>query len=198
MGHHVTKIRTNTTKDSICDVKHEPIKFATLWANYPDEAPYTDSRTGKPPDGYENQCAIKVSVALHKSGGEMRSFRGKGRIIVNGKNTAGLAEPLASWLKLRPFCGCPKAETITGKDWAKRISGRTGIIFFENYWTRKNETEVNRSGDHIDLWNGARLTASGFRGTLTTVARFTIGASSIPGLYSDLSNSTQILFWEVK
>jgi hypothetical protein len=195
----ITKVKTNTTKGSICDVNLKPILFSTTWDNYPDDKPYIDSKTGKPPKGYENQCAIKVSVALHKSGVEMKSFKGKSRILIDGKNTAAAAEDLSAWLKLRPFCGLPpKPETITGKDWEENITGRTGIIFFKDYWMRDGETESNRSGDHIDLWNGSRLTASGIRGSLTTFVRFNIGISHIPHLYSDLSKSKQILFWEIK
>ncbi|WP_298266533.1 T6SS effector amidase Tae4 family protein [Geobacter sp.] len=136
---------------------------------------------------------------MHKSGVEMKSFRGSSRILINGKITAAAAEELAAWLKLRPFCGLPpKPETVTGKDWEKKIAGRTGIIFFKDYWQRDGESEGNRSGDHIDLWNGSRLTASGLRGALTTFARFSIGISHISHVYSDLSESRQILFWEVK
>ena len=182
-------------KDKNC----KPVKFSTLWSNYPDDKPYIDPNTGKPPKGYENQCAIKVSVALQKSGVDMKSFRGNSRILINGKNTAATAEDLASWLKTHPFCGLPSIpETATGKDWENKISGRTGILFFKDYWKRDGESEANRSGDHIDLWNGSRLTSSGLLGALTTFARFTIGISSISNLYSNLSDSKQILFWEVK
>ncbi len=201
MGHHVTKIRTNTIKDSVCDVKHVPIKFATLWANYPDDKPYIDPKTGNPPKNYEDQCAIKVCVALHKSGVEMKSFRGESRILVNGKSTAAQAEDLASWLKLIPFCGLPsKTETVTGKDWEKKISGRTGIVFFKNYWQRSTDSSNHLTGDHIDLWNGSRLTATGWS-AISTIGR-RIGVNELfPGTsrgYSDLRLSSEILFWEVK
>jgi len=108
-------------------------------------------------------------------------------------------------LKLRLFCGLPsKPETVTGKDWEKKISDRTGIIFFKDYWTRKNETEANRSGDHIDLWNKNTLTPS-----VESFMRFRLSVNYVPNpvnrirgtggnWYSDLSKSTQILFWEVK
>ncbi len=198
MGQHVTKIKTNTTNGSVCDVKHESIKFATLWTNYPDDKPYIDQKTGNPPKGFENQCAIKVSVALHGSGIEMKSFKGAS-VKIKGRSAAVRAQELSNWLKMMPFCGLPSSpEAVTGKDWENKIGGRTGIIFFQNYWTRDGETATNRSGDHIDLWNGSRLTASGLMGVLTTFARFTIGINSISNLYSDLGNSTQILFWEVK
>jgi hypothetical protein len=196
-------IRTNDIKGSVCRIEVEAVKFATLWAGYPSSPPYVDPTTGKPPPGYSNQCAIKVSVAIHNAGIEMKSFRAKDKILVNGKNTAALAESLAEWLKQMPFCGLPqRPESVAGKDWETKIKGRTGIVFFANYWKRTPEAKT-ATGDHIDLWNGSRLTASGLVGTATTVARY-LGLRSFhpPGLedlgYSDLANSSEILFWEIK
>lgn len=193
------RIRTNTTKDSVCKVGVESVTFARLWGSYPSGHPYVDPKTGKPPAGFSNQCAIKVSLAIHGAGVEMKSFRG-GAIKMNGLTTAYVAEQLAAWLKLQPFCGLPKApEDVTGKDWQGKIAGRTGIIFFANYWKREGES-TRPTGDHIDLWNKTRLTSN----PANFVRR--LGISSIqwlPGLladynFSDLAGSTQILFWEVK
>jgi hypothetical protein len=44
-----------------------PIPFATLWRNYPTDTPCV-LPTGKPPKGFENQCAIRMSVCLDRSG----------------------------------------------------------------------------------------------------------------------------------
>lgn len=193
------RVRTNTTKDSICTLKVEPVTFARLWAAYPAGHPYVDPRTGKPPAGYENQCAIKVCVAIHGAGIEMKSFRGAA-VKMNGLTTAIVAAQLAAWLKLQPFCGLPQApENITGKGWEARIQSRTGIVYFENYWRRSGET-TTATGDHVDLWNGSRLTAN----APNLVRR--LGITSIQWLpgplasynFSDLGNSTTILFWEVK
>ena len=97
-----------------------------------------------------------------------------------------------------PFCGLPtKPEAITGRDWQPKINGRTGIAFFRDYWARDGEVS-HASGDHIDLWNGSRLTISGVRGAFQSFARFTLGAASVPVLYSDLGLAKEILFWEVK
>ena len=205
-------VRTNTVKDSVCRIEVEPVKFANLWAAYPSEPPYVDPKTGKPPQGFLNQCAIKVSVAIHGAGIEMKSFSAKvigvepkdlGRVVINGKNTATLAQQLAMWLKLQPFCGLPQqAESITGEDWEKKIKGRTGIVYFADYWHRDvGEKKLKRpSGDHIDLWNGSRLTATG-RSFFSTLGR-RIGLNEVlPGTeygYSDLRKSTAILFWGIK
>lgn len=193
------KVRTNTTKDSVCSIKVDAVTFAKLWESYPSGHPYVDPKTGKVPPGFENQCAIKVSVAIHGAGIEMKSFRGAD-VRMNGLKTAIVAEQLAAWLKLQPFCGLPSTpESVTGKDWQDKIRGRTGIIFFANYWKRSGET-TRPTGDHIDLWNKTKLTFNG----ANFVRRF--GLTSIQWLpgplaefnFSDLGNSSEILFWEVK
>lgn len=193
------RVRTNTTKDSVCSIKVDAVTFAKLWESYPSGHPYVDPKTGRPPPGFDNQCAIKVSVAIHGAGIEMKSFSGA-NIKMNGLKTAIVAEQLAAWLKLQPFCGLPTApENVTGKDWQDQIRGRTGIVFFANYWKRPGET-TRPTGDHIDLWNKTRLTPN----APNFVRR--LGISSIQWLpgplaefnFSDLGNSTEILFWEVK
>lgn len=85
---------------------------------------------------------------------------------------------------------------ITGENCEEKIKGKTGIVFFANYWARPGEIK-NPTGDHIDLWNGTRLTASGLQGVAVTFLRFGLGINSGPG-FSDLRNATNILFWEVR
>lgn len=197
-----TRIRTNTTKDSVCSVHVEIVAFAKLWAAYPGGHPYVDPKTGKPPPGYDNQCAIKVSVAIHGVGVQMKSFRGAA-VKVNGLPVASLASQLAEWLKLQPFCGLPmKPENVTGPNWQEKIRHRTGIVYFANYWARnaREASDDKPTGDHIDLWNGSRLTATGMSFFSTLGRRLglnSLGAGTDWG-YSDLGQSTEILFWELR
>ncbi len=176
------------------------VEFSTLWSNYPVAKPYIEKATGKPPKGFENQCAIKVSEALQGSGVDLKSFKGAS-VSIHGKRAAIRAEELTSWLANQSIPGIGKGEIITGKDWEERIKNRKGIISFENYWARPGETSAP-TGDHIDLWNGSRLTASGFAGSLVTMGRYMgIDSMSVPGTplqYSDLGKSTRIRFFEVK
>ena len=131
-----TRVRTNTKKESVCSVQVPAVEFAKLWASYPSSPAFVDPKTGKPPPGYENQCAIKVSVAIHGVGVEMKSFRG-GAEKVNGLPAALLAFKLAAWLKQQPFCGLPKSpDKVTGADRQNKIRGRTGIVYFADYWAR--------------------------------------------------------------
>ena len=64
-GGVTVRVRTNNILGSICKVEVPPVTFSALWAAYPGKPPYVDAKTGKAPAGYENQCAIKVSAALH-------------------------------------------------------------------------------------------------------------------------------------
>lgn len=206
------RVHTNTMKDSVCKVDVPPIKFAQLWENYVTGNPYDD-----PSGTHPNQCAIRMSATLHRVGIEMKSFSqntvkpapGKatlGRILLDGKPTATRANEMAAWLKLQPFCGLPnKPENITGKEWESKVKGRTGIIFFDGYWTRAGESAETASGGHIDLWNGTRLTISSAVDGFATVGRylgirsFRQGANFASELsYSDLNKAKTILFWEIQ
>ena len=209
MPNRPTTVRTNTTPNSIKVVQLRAVTFKELWGAYPSGNPHDDPT-------YTNQCAIRMSVAFHRAGIEMKSFSSKvvkplggqpsiGRILLNGKATATRANELGEWLKLQPLAGMARAENITGSDWEARIKGRTGIIMFDGYWTRPGESAASASGGHIDLWNGSRMTINGFWGGFSTIGRY-IGISSFRQdadvlsnvSYSDLGKSKSILFWEIK
>ncbi|MBH9663848.1 type VI secretion system amidase effector protein Tae4 [Burkholderia multivorans] len=210
MPNRPTKVRTNDTPNSKQSVQLQALSFQALWNAYPKKDPYDD-----PTGEYANQCAIRMSVAFHGIGSDMKSFSqnvlrpmpGKktlGRLLVGGKATATRAYELAEWLKLRPFLGLGKPESITGSDWQVKIKNRTGIIYFFGYWRQDGDSADSLSGGHIDLWNKDTLTPS-----LVSFLRFRVGMSQFRSLhsyltgsddnwFSDLSNSKEILFWEVK
>lgn len=189
-------VTTNNKPSSIHSIEMNPITFEQLWDNYETGTPYVDPATGEPPAGFENQCAIRMSVTLHNVGVEMKSFNGNGRILINGKKTATRAPELATWLDRKPFCGIGKSINITGENWEDKVEDKTGIIFFENYWTREGQNHP--TGSHIDLWNGSHFANNGFLGTVENFARFSLGISEISNIYSDLGKSTKILFWAVQ
>jgi hypothetical protein len=205
------KVRTNTVKNSVCKIDVPAVKFADLWNNYVGGAPYKPAQGDK--GDYSNQCALRMSATFHKMGIKMLSFSQKtvkpmpgtqvlGRVIMDGLPSAVRAYELGEWLKLQPFCGLPQQpENITGKDWEAKVKGRTGIIMFHAYWTRAGESTASASGGHIDLWNGSRLTISGFWDGFATIGRRVGMPEFLPGTsigFSDLGNSRMILFWEVK
>ncbi|POR52232.1 type VI secretion system (T6SS) effector Tae4 (amidase) [Paraburkholderia eburnea] len=190
-----TGIQTNSTPNSVKEIKLRILTFNELWENYPSGNPYNNP-------AYPDQCAIRLSVAFHRVGIEMKSFSSNlirplsgqpsiGRIILDGKATATRANELAEWLRFRPIASLGKTEDITGKDWLSRIKGRTGIIMFDGYWPRDGETAESASGGHIDLWNGTKLTGigTGFRVNWNIV---------IPGIWEDFRKSRTILFFPLK
>ncbi|HWT38762.1 MAG TPA: type VI secretion system amidase effector protein Tae4 [Paraburkholderia sp.] len=205
MPNKKTTVRTNATPHSIKNVPLAAITFRELWDSYPSGDPY-DNRA------YSDQCAIRMSVTFHRVGIDMKSFSDRlvrplsgqptiGRIVLDGKATATRADELGEWLKLRAFAGLPSPEDITGPDWESKVEGRTGIIQFSRYWTREGESAANASGGHIDLWNGTRLTISSAPDAVATIGRYFGRHSFFPGTnfgWSDLRNSRQILFWDIR
>lgn len=191
------------------------LKFQTLWDNHPDVAgdEHSPCKKANGDSKFDNQCAIRVGVALIKSGVNTSQLRG----INNEGQMANLAhcwgeghakslghtfraEDLARALEHTYIQGVHKVEKIDAKDFNKRLLGRTGIIFFKDYWRRepngKKETFRDRSGDHIDLWNSSRLTS------LSSWARIhlrisSFGLHSISDRWSDYEDSKAIWFWAV-
>lgn len=170
------------------------MSFLKMWSGYPSSHPYVDPKTGEDPPGFDNQCAIKLSVALQATGVDLASFKGAQVQVAAGK-AAIRAEELAVWLKAQHFDGMHGAVDITGADWQDKIKDKHGIVAFKDYWTRPGEKTP--TGDHIDLWNGKSLTSSGLAGMAVSFARFTLGMRSGPG-FSDLGKAKQITFWEVQ
>lgn len=169
-----------------------PIAFETLWTNYPTSDPCIDPKTGNPPKGFSNQCAIRLGRTLELSGVSFRSFHGG--VCPVPKHTPGMAasaQQLADWLKRHPFPGCGKAENFTGSGVFQEINDRTGIIFLKDYWQRDGEKAKGaRSGDHIDLWNGSRL--SSWFSWVRVNMHF-----SIDGIWSDYRLAKKAILWHV-
>ncbi|MCV6611444.1 MAG: type VI secretion system amidase effector protein Tae4 [Amphritea sp.] len=176
-------ILTNQQNGSVHTAKTKVITFNELWNSYPDDDPCSDEFT--------NQCAIRISQALFDLGIQMKSFRGVRCWHDHQPEHVLRAQELANWFKKKPFAGCGDTETYTGANFVEKLDGKTGVIFLADYWQRRGETGDNRSGDHIDLWNGSRMTnfSSYFR------AQFGL---SLDGYWSDYRLAKEVLFWEIK
>lgn len=138
-----------------------------------------------------------MGTALHRSGVKnipgvaqcwFKEHKGKGHYL--------RAEDLANGLRKTYIAGIQQVEEIDPKDFHKTIFGKTGIIFFKDYWQRGNESFRDRSGDHIDLWNVSRLTSlrSWFRIHLRIGD---LGMHSVSDSISDYEDSKTIWFWRV-
>ena len=165
------------------------ITFKQLWDNHP-----TVKEEDNPCDSsLNNQCAIKLGTALHRCGVNITGVpqcwfghKGQGHYL--------LAEELAKGLSRTNIPGIHLAKKYPGASFRANILGQTGIIFFKDYWRRTyngvTESFRNRSGDHIDLWNGSRLTA------WTSWFRISWGIT-IEGRWSDFYDSRSVWFWKV-
>lgn len=113
------------------------LNFHKLWSSYPkDQFPCSG--------GWANQCAIRVSIALEGAGFSLSGFAGPN---VCGHGHVRGAESLADHLWVHLFY-CQKFSGGSGA--LKKISGRTGIVFFRNLTGFRGG-----QGDHIDLWDGS-------------------------------------------
>lgn len=172
------------------------VGFKQLWGAHATIAGENDPCSTDGKANFPDQCAIRVGVALARCNVKTASIPGathcwhhehrKGHIL--------RAEELAKGLTLYPIAGISRVQKLTPEGYSAAIRGRTGIIFFKDYWRRshrgREESFRNRSGDHIDLWNGSRLT------DWTSWVRVRFGLT-IPGVWSDLEDSKGIWFWQV-
>jgi hypothetical protein len=161
--------------------------FATLWGNHPHvrrEAPLLDPRT------YENQCAINLSASLIRSNIDMKSFRGQWSWQKDKPRYAIRAQELAEWLSVASAAIPTHTERLPGPEafgeeqGKPGIKNRAGIVFFQNYWG------PGAQGDHIDLWNGTRLT------DLASLARIYMRFGSF-GLGTDYRKAKSVWFFPV-
>lgn len=173
------------------------VDFKTLWDNFPDADDLKKkcfNKQAKSAAPFENYCAILMSECLIKSGVTLDKCPPRYKCWSHtGARHVILAEDLAGWLAKSPPPGFGKPEKIPPTTFQKALAGRTGMVFFKDYWQRSTksgkESFENRSGDHIDLWNKNRITEGSM--AYRAVIEFL-------GLVSDLNKSREILFWEVK
>lgn len=163
--------------------------FNQLWELF-QHKPCVDPKTDEPPKGFDNQCAMQVGFTLERVGVSLHKYRGaRCPFASNRGGMVASAQGLADWLKTKPFPGCPDAEKYTGQTIFSKIQDRTGIVFFADYWRRDPDKQA-RTGDHIDLWNGSRLTA------FTSWFRVHLGLSW-DGRMSDYRLARTALFWHI-
>jgi hypothetical protein len=165
--------------------------FVHLWRNFPSKEEMEKKCRNVQPDGsdkpFSDYCSIRLSEAFNRTGivytanGKCWSHSGKKHIL--------LAENLANGLKNNKPQRFGKLEIIDPNNFQSLLKGRTGVIFFKDYWKRGNESFKNRSGDHIDLWNKSKITGG------SMLYRSVI---ELFGFVSDLNNSKEVWFWEVK
>jgi len=120
--------------------------FQKLWINHPYPNYPCDKTT------FKNQCAIRMGVALEKSGIDTSSFDSKypnRRCYPNfGHSPKHIlaAQQLANWMKgnVAIFGKAKIYKNVTHSS----FKGIKGIVFIKNGWG---------ATDHIDVWNGKAM-----------------------------------------
>ena len=166
------------------------VTFQKLWDNHPtitgDKNPC--STNGRP--NFSNQCAIRMGVCLARCGVDTSRIPGAIHCWHHTKSAGHVirAEELAIGLTKYPMAGIHRMQEVDPKGYKNKLAGKRGVIFFKDYWQReiggRRESFRNRSGDHIDLWNGTRLT------DWISWVRILLGIS-------DYTKSKSIWFWRV-
>ncbi len=168
------------------------LNFEMLWNNYPRKEDIKIRCTNKQKDSnkpFDDYCAIMLSDCFIKSGIDLSLLNAKKCWSHSGKKHILLAEEFAIALKSNKLPGFLPMKKITPGSFQNELSEKTGVVFFKDYWQRGNESFQNRSGDHIDLWNKNKITSS---------SMFTRSLLEFFGRLSDLNNSQEIWFWELK
>ncbi|KGE13166.1 T6SS effector amidase Tae4 family protein [Sphingobacterium deserti] len=121
--------------------------FDRLWTNLPTNLVFPCDQVR-----YQNQCAIRMSVALQKSEISVRDCPAvKCDFHLSEHNTIKhflRAQELANWFKQSGLFGKTniyERATLNKLGTRAVFSNRKGIIFIEDGWGPT---------DHIDLWNG--------------------------------------------
>lgn len=138
------------------------IQFQQLWDSHPLNQTPSENFPCRKKDGtpaFENQCAIKMSVALAGAGVNMNACN-KVKCWFGHKNHVIRAQELADWLAATQQLGKPsrlqkkKGDTASSFEATvlATITGKKGIIFCQNFWGAGNQ------GDHIDVWDGQYMT----------------------------------------
>ena len=166
--------------------------IAHLWKNYPDKDWMMAKCRNKQADAEEafsDYCAILLSECLIRSGANISVYKGNKCWSHSGPKHILLAEDLAKGLSTNPPDFLSKRENVSASSFQSDLNGRSGVIFFKDYWQRGNEKFANRSGDHIDLWHNNKITGG------SMLYRSII---ELFGFVSDLNNSKTVWFWEAK
>ena len=124
------------------------VSFGLLWANHPTSRGIDAPCSSGGMSNFENQCAIRMSVALTSCGVSLATFRGA-KCWHGHSDHALRAQELADWLA-NGGCGFGSPTVHRNAKASSFIS--SGIVFLKNFWGTGGQ------GDHIDLWDGQRMT----------------------------------------
>lgn len=114
------------------------VSFNKLWSNHPGSF--------SKPCLFDNQCAIRMGVALEKSGISLMTFNGARCWHDHSPPHILRAQELANWMKRNPNT-FGEQHVFTGVS-SSSFQGFKGIVFIKDGWGPT---------DHIDLWDGYKM-----------------------------------------
>ena len=125
-----------------------PSLYFKLWKNHPGRGVFPCDKSQ-----FQNQCAIRMSTALHLSNVDISSFAGAKCWISHEDVFKHIlrAQELADWIHIHPeifghrkLYEKKKYPKLNHSDFWKM----KGIIFFKDGWG---------ATDHIDVWNSSEM-----------------------------------------
>jgi hypothetical protein len=141
---------------------------------------------------FSNQCAIRMGVSLKRAGVVASQITGCTHCEVHSREEMHFinARQLADALTRARIAGIDPRERFLETDvnqFYPRLFGRTGVIYIQDYWRRNDDPPGQRTGDHIDVWNGYRSST-----------KWLMEWFSWAGYYSNYAGAKEIWFWPVR
>jgi len=133
--------------------------FDKMWRNHPalQATPLIQPCTKNGVSNYDDQCVIRLGIAMTGAGISLASYRGAFCWHSHGRKHPLRVEEMKLWLNSEDAAFCPTYAGISKRKangWQNSwhaYAGRRGIVVFRNFWGASNQ------GDHVDLWNGSRI-----------------------------------------
>ena len=134
----------------------ERISFGLMRAVY--ETYRNDTQPCKNP-AIDNQCAVRMSLALVRNGFDFAGFPNQRRIH-QGRTSCRLGDEAhivgANELHQYLISVWDTGLSDRGRVVRAQITDTPGVIYFNNCFHRRTDAEGTNSGDHIDLWDGTQ------------------------------------------
>ncbi|HVE57504.1 MAG TPA: T6SS effector amidase Tae4 family protein [Pyrinomonadaceae bacterium] len=132
------------------------IQFSLMQSSY--ETYRTDTQPCKNP-AIDNQCAVRLSLALVRNGFDFENFPDQRRIH-QGRTGCRLGDEshVVGANELHRYLGTVWDAGLrgSGSDIRAQIASTPGIVYFDSCFHRHTDAEGRNTGNHIDLWNGAQ------------------------------------------
>ena len=165
------------------------LNFEELWNAHPSVQEEKSPCSTDGSANFTNQCAIRMGTALKECGVRRSQLSAPTLCWFHPKSDLHVlrAEELAKALSESSISGLGSTEVVSNPgDFQSELEGKTGIIFFKDYWFRNSDPAESPTGDHIDVWNG--------KDTGATSAMHWATARTVLAGYSE---AKEIIFWNV-